>query len=113
MSTHHQTTDVQPAPSRRLRIDIVVHGRFYAFHLARALIARGHDVRILTNYPAWAVARFGIASRYVHSFILHAIASRVHDRTLGRFHISLGRPTLHKAFGLWAACNVRADADLI
>ena len=102
-----------PAPSRRLRIDIVVQGRFHAFHLARALIARGHDVRVFTNYPGWAAARFGVPSSHVCSFVSHAIASRLHDRILGRFGINLGQPTLHKAFGSWAARNVRDDADLI
>lgn len=113
MSAHLTRTTIAPAPSRRLRIDIVVHGRFYAFHLARALIARGHDVRVLTNYPGWAVERFGIPASHVRSFVSHAIASRLYDRTLGRLHISLGLPALHKAFGSWAARKVRDDADLI
>jgi glycosyltransferase involved in cell wall biosynthesis len=100
-------------PARSLRIDIVVHGRFWAFHLARALIVRGHDVRVLTNYPGWAAERFGIPSSRVRSFIAHAIASRLHDRILGRLHINFCLPALHKAFGAWAARNVRDDADLI
>jgi hypothetical protein len=33
------------------KIDIVVHGRFYAFDLARELIALGHDIVVYTNYP--------------------------------------------------------------
>src|SRR5262245_54116862 len=97
MSAPLPKTDADLASARRLRIDVVVHGRFYAFDLARALIARGHDVRLLTNYPAWAAERFGIPSRCMRSFVSHAIASRLHDRTLGRLHISLGRPALHKA----------------
>lgn len=113
MSAPPTSTTTAPALSRRLRIDIVVHGRFYAFHLARALIARGHDVRILTNYPGWAVERFGIPASHVRSFVSHAIASRLHDRTLSRLHVSLGLPALHKTFGAWAARNVRDDADII
>ena len=35
---------------RRLKIDLVVHGRFHAFDLARALINLGHDVLVYTNY---------------------------------------------------------------
>jgi glycosyltransferase involved in cell wall biosynthesis len=113
MSAHSPGAGIAPPPSRRLRIDFAVHGRFYAFHLARALIARGHDVRVLTNYPGWAVERFGIPASHVKSFVMHAIASRLHDRTLSRLHVSLGLPALHKAFGSWAARNVRDDADLI
>jgi glycosyltransferase involved in cell wall biosynthesis len=113
MSASLPKTNMEPTPSRRLRIDIVVHGRFWAFHLARALIARGHDVRVLTNYPGWAVERFGIPASRVRSFVSHAVVSRLHDRTLGRFHTNLCQPALHKAFGSWAARNVRDDADLV
>jgi glycosyltransferase involved in cell wall biosynthesis len=98
---------------RSLKIDIVVHGRFHAFHLARALLARGHDVRLLTNYPAWAVRRFGVRAERVRSFTLHGIASRIHAQTAGRFGSSLGQPALHRAFGAWAARTVRRDADLV
>lgn len=98
---------------RSLKIDIVVHGRFHAFHLARALIARGHDVRLLTNYPKWAVRRFGLPGDRVRSFTLHGIASRIQSRTAGRFGSSRGQPALHVAFGSWAARTVRQDADLI
>lgn len=100
-------------PKRRLDIDIVVHGRFHAFHLARALIARGHDVRLLTNYPAWAVKRFGIPAGAVRSFVTHGVLLRVQDRLLGRRGIKFGQPALHHLFGAWAARSVRADCDLV
>lgn len=96
-----------------LKIDIVVHGRFHAFHLARALITRGHDVRILTNYPGWATRRFGLPKSAVHSFVTHGILSRAQDHLLGRRTITLGQPTLHRIFGLWAAGRVRSDCDLV
>jgi UDP:flavonoid glycosyltransferase YjiC (YdhE family) len=32
----------------KLKIAIVVHGRFHAFDLARALLRRGHDVTLFT-----------------------------------------------------------------
>ena len=102
-----------PAATDKLKIDVVVHGRFHAFHLARALLARGHDVRLLTNYPAWAVERFGIAKANVRSCTLHGLASRLHDRTLGRLNVATGQPSLHKAFGRWAAGAIRPDADLV
>ncbi len=102
------------APSLRpLKIDIVVHGRFHAFHLARALLARGHDVLLLTNYPRWAARRFGLPAERVRPFLLHGIASRIRSRTISRFGSSLGEPTLQQAFGSWAAKNVRRDADVV
>lgn len=60
-----------------MKIAIVVHGRFDAFDLARALIARGHDVTLFTNYPGWAVEPFGISKMYVRSFVLHGVGVRV------------------------------------
>lgn len=96
-----------------LKIDVVVPGRFHAFHLARALLARGHDVRLLTNYPRWAVRRFGLPGDCVRSFTLHGMITRVRSRTLGHFGLSFGEPALQKAFGAWAARTVRRDADLV
>ncbi len=85
-----------------LKIAIVVHGRFHGFDLARALIERGHDVTVFTNYPAWAVARFGIP----------AGPRALFSRCTGCCHESLGRlpeatvgdqeARLHKMFGRWA-----------
>lgn len=101
------------ATAAPLQIDIVVHGRFHAFHLARALLARGHDVRLLTNYPRWAAARFGVPGDCVSSFVLHGVARRIHSLIIERFGAKLGEPWLHTAFGQWAARHVRWDADLI
>ena len=33
-----------------MKIAMAVHGRFHGFDLARAMIARGHDVHVFTNY---------------------------------------------------------------
>lgn len=101
------------ACARRLRIDIVVHGRFHAFALARALIERGHDVRILTNYPKWACSRFGIPKSIVRSFLSHGILARVQNRLFPHRMWGFGVPSIERLFGAWAARNVRSDCDLI
>ena len=103
----------EPAKTRPLKIDVVVHGRFHAFHLARALLARGHDLRLLTNYPKFAAERFGIPREHVRSFTLHGLASRLHAKTLGRLELSQGQPALHMLFGRWAANTIRRDADIV
>ncbi len=98
----------------KLRIAIVVHGRFFTFDMAKALLARGHDVHLFTNYPRWAVARFGLAPNRVTSCWLHGIAARF-------FHLvkhQLGGPYpeawLHRQFGAWAAGRVpRRDWDAV
>ncbi len=86
-----------------MKIAIVVHGRFHAFDLARALIARGHEVTVFTNYPGWAAKRFGLAPRHVRSYARHGAASRIIERLgmprLGRWW----EPVAHRAFGRWAA----------
>lgn len=61
----------------KLKIAIVVHGRFHAFDLARALINQGHDVTLFTNYPKNIVAQFGIPPQYVKTFLLHGILTRI------------------------------------
>lgn len=92
-----------------MRIAIVVHGRFYAFDLARALMDRGHDVALLTNYPKWAVKRFGISPDRVRSFWLHGLLCRIIDK----LHISLDF-LLHPLFGAWAERQLRREAwDII
>src|SRR5882672_4954251 len=84
----------------KLKIAIVVQGRFHAFDLSLALLRRGHDVTIFTNYPKWAVRRFGFPAENVRSFWLHGVTSRVasklHQRNLipdceERLHIMFGR----------------------
>jgi glycosyltransferase involved in cell wall biosynthesis len=90
----------------RMKIAIVVHGRFEAFDMARELIRRGHDVTLLTNYPRWAVERFGVPARHVRSFWVHGVLSRA----AAKFGLE-GRlePQLHEMFGRWAAAALRGQ----
>jgi glycosyltransferase involved in cell wall biosynthesis len=95
------------------KIDIVVHGRFYAFDLARELIGLGHDVIVYTNYPPFVVARFGIPAARVRSFLSHGIASRIHDRVYKRIGFPDLQRYFHTRFGSWAARSIRPDSDLV
>lgn len=60
-----------------LKIAIVAHGRFHAFDLAKALMKRGHQVTVYTNYPAWAAKRFGLPGKAVRGFWLHGALYRL------------------------------------
>lgn len=83
-----------------MKIALVVHGRFHAFDLARALLSRGHDVTLFTNYPAWAVEKFGTPVPAIRTFPSHGALSRACAR------LRLGpatEPWLHTMFGRWAA----------
>lgn len=90
-----------------LKIAIVVHGRFHAFDLARALLQRGHELTVFTNYPRWAAERFGLPGDKVRSFWFHGIVSRV----AVWLHQKIGCPypeaALHILFGRWAAAQIK------
>lgn len=87
----------------KLKIAIVVHGRFHAFDLARELIKQGHDVTLFTNYPNKFVEKFDIPQKFVQTFLLHGILTRV----IHKLHEVLGIPDfeyfLHAEFSKWAA----------
>jgi glycosyltransferase involved in cell wall biosynthesis len=85
-----------------VKIAVVVQGRFHAFNLAQALLKRGHDVTVLTNYPRWAAARFGLPTERVRSFWVHGVVSRGADRLYAATRIRSER-WLNPAFGRWAA----------
>jgi glycosyltransferase involved in cell wall biosynthesis len=85
-----------------LRIAIVAHGRFHAFDLARELIARGHDVTLLTNYPRWAVARFGVPVASVRSFVAHGVLARLAAKLPVAARRVAAERRLHRMFGRWA-----------
>jgi glycosyltransferase involved in cell wall biosynthesis len=88
-----------------MKIAVVVHGRFFAFDLARELIQLGHEVTLLTNYPKHVVARFGVPETNVRSFLVHGIGSRVIHR-LGRVSSNMFESILHGRFSRWAARQV-------
>ncbi|KYC36867.1 glycosyltransferase [Scytonema hofmannii PCC 7110] len=98
----------------KLKIAIVVHGRFHSFDLARELINQGHDLTLFTNYPKKVVEKFGIPQKCVQSFLLHGVLSRV----VHRLHEILGTSDfeafLHSKFSNWAARSlVKQDYQVV
>lgn len=91
-----------------MKIALVVHGRFHGFDLARALIARGHNVRVFTNYPVWAVRRFGLPAERICSFWPHGIALRIVNR-MGLRMENLASPYMHRVFSKWAMKKLRGE----
>src|SRR5439155_8823868 len=92
-----------------MKIAIVVHGRFHAFDLARALLQRGHEVTVFTNYPKWAVKRFGISSDRVRSFWLHGVVSRLTWSLQQKMRIPYPEAWLHRLFGSWATKEIAKE----
>jgi glycosyltransferase involved in cell wall biosynthesis len=94
---------------KRLKIAIVVPGRFHGFDLARALLARGHEVTLLTNYPPWAVAKFGIPPSRARTFPLHGVLARVLTRLPKTGTVRYPEAALHRLFGRWAERVLRRE----
>src|SRR6266853_5953174 len=92
-----------------MKIAVVVHGRFHAFDLVRALLKRGNDVTLFTNYPRWAVARFGIPADRVRTFPLHGVLARAAERIRDWTGRSFESWT-HPMFGRWASRQLRRES---
>jgi glycosyltransferase involved in cell wall biosynthesis len=92
-----------------MKIAIVVHGRFHAFDLARGLLGRGHEVTLFTNYPKWAVARFGVPRDRARSFWPHGILSRLSWSLSQKASIPYPEAWLHRLFGRWAAREITKE----
>jgi glycosyltransferase involved in cell wall biosynthesis len=92
-----------------MKIAIVVHGRFHGFDLARALLERGHEVVVFTNYPRWAAARFGLARDRVRSFARHGALSRAASRATRVWAGAYRERWLHELFGGWAAAELARE----
>lgn len=92
-----------------MKIAIVVHGRFHAFDFARALLQRGHEVILFTNYPRWAVKRFDFPSDRVRSFWIHGVLTRGAQKLHHKDIISYPEERFHKMFGRWAAAEIEKE----
>jgi glycosyltransferase involved in cell wall biosynthesis len=90
-----------------MKIAIVVPGRFHAFDLARALIARGHEVKVFTGYPRWAARRFGLDAQNISSCWPVGVLERAAVRM--RLKPKL-EPLLQTAFGKWAAREIGRES---
>ncbi len=92
-----------------LKIAIVVHGRFHAFDLARALLERGHEVTLFTNYPKWAVRRFGVPAERVRSFWLQGVLTRAAWQLHQKGILHYREAWLHPIFGRWAGAEIAKE----
>ena len=93
----------------KFKIAIVAHGRFHAFDLARALLRRGHDVTLFTNYPRWAVRRFDFPEKRVRSCWLHGVISRVATKFY-QSGAARYEEWFHTLFGRWAATELEKES---
>ena len=85
---------------------MVVHGRFIAFDLARALLRRGHDVTLFTNYPRWAVERFGFPGSKVKSFWQHGVLTRAAHKLHRANILGYRDEWFNPMFSRWASAEL-------
>jgi glycosyltransferase involved in cell wall biosynthesis len=86
-----------------MKIAIVVPGRHFVFELGSALLARGHDITVFTNYPAWMSREFGFPPERVRSFLALGAVERVVLRLLSEPRQKEVWPVFQKALGKWTA----------
>ena len=92
-----------------MKIALVIPGRFHGFDLARALLARGHDVTVFTNYPRWATRRFGLPDDRVRSFAVQGALTRLAARLPGAWIARRLEAPLHRLLGRWAERALRDE----
>jgi len=90
-----------------MKLAIAAPGRFHAFDLARALLERGHDVTVFTNYPRWAAARFDLPRRHVQSLWLHGVVARAVLKYRPLAPRLYPEAWLHEMFGQWVAQRIQ------
>lgn len=94
-----------------MKVTVSVLGRFHAFYLARELDRLGFLDRLITSYPAWWAARWGVPTNHVRSLWPVEGARRVLPRSLRRWLQRRG--TLHRAYDVLAARGVPARSDVV
>ncbi|MGQ0561622.1 MAG: glycosyltransferase, partial [Gemmatimonadota bacterium] len=92
-----------------MRIAIGVHGRFFAFDIARGLLELGEDVALFTNYPARIVERFGFPAQCTRGLTAHGVAMRVANRLFRGHTPDALEALLKRSFGAWIAARLAAE----
>jgi glycosyltransferase involved in cell wall biosynthesis len=89
-------------------------GRFHAFDLAAQLERRGHLHQLLTSYPRFFAARFGIPWRRISSALSNELLRRGYERLPARLRGSADlSAAFHDHYGRRAAHRLRPGADLL
>jgi len=93
-----------------MKIALITQGRFHALDLMGGLLARGHDVVLMSGHPESALRRAGIPGGTVRTYGLHGVSAHA-IRTLGWPALERGAEApLHQAFGRWAARELERDS---
>lgn len=88
-----------------MRITLSVSGRFWFFDLARQLFKRGHLNLLLTSYPKFAAARWGIPRKKVRSLLIKEALERGWHRLPTSRLAWQPDFLMHEAFDRWSALH--------
>ncbi len=96
-----------------MKITISVLGRFHLFHLAKQLQDHNLLGRLITSYPKFEAARYGISPDKVDSLLIHEIHNRAW-RKISRFTESLFNPQymIFELFDRQAARHIMNQSDI-
>ena len=56
-----------------MKVTVSVKGRFHAFYLARELQRHGYLHRIITSYPVFETAKYGVERDKIKSLFVHEV----------------------------------------
>ncbi|MGI8502019.1 MAG: glycosyltransferase family 4 protein [Hassallia sp.] len=59
-----------------MKVAVSVFGRYHAFNLAQQLQNRGHLHKLISTYPTFAIKKYGIESKLIHSIWHLEVLSR-------------------------------------
>jgi glycosyltransferase involved in cell wall biosynthesis len=96
-----------------VKITISVLGRFWLFYLAKQLQDHNLLGRLITSYPKFDAARYGISPDKVDSLLIHEIHNRAW-RKISRFTESLFNPQymIFELFDRQAARHIMNQSDI-
>lgn len=87
-----------------MQITVSVGGRFHAFYLAQQLLKRGYLKQLITSYPKFEVAKYGIPKDKVGSVILKELMGRGWEEVPAFLRKTYNPQYLiHETFDRWAS----------
>lgn len=87
-----------------MKVTVSVGGRFHAFYLARQLQRRGLLGRLITSYPKFEAAKYGIAKDRIRSVIIKELMERSWQRLPSPLRGAYNPQYLiHEVYDGWAA----------
>jgi hypothetical protein len=95
-----------------MKATVSVKGRFHAFYLARELQHHGYLHRIITSYPVFETAKYGVERNKIKSLFVHE-AERVWRKAPRRIQGFFNSQwVVSEAFDLHASLHIPEATDL-